>query len=871
MAAPQSKRDSSSSPSPSKPSNPRNSEIINPMRRSFTANPFSKQPSIVPNQRSGFNPNPNTPANSPSDYPRRNSITKESIVFSSFRDLEDKENSKDDNTKLGGINSPASLKGTKHFMSPTISAASKINASPRKKILSERNESVRTSISRNGPLKEDYSDFKPEKGLNHKKEVSFNPTVTYLEDKEEQVMNNDEDLDSMVNSNNRTDGCDSILEGLNQKKEVSFNPTITYLDNKEDVVMTSYEDLNFVVNPNNTIDDCDSFSESLAVENDFVNLDPTFKISPRASTSSLLSPALAPLDADPLMPPYDPKTNYLSPRPRFLHYKPNPRVELYLKQRDGKQLEESFASESSSDTEVADQETVSDESSLDSHTESEDAADVKVIAEEEEEELLVSEPNPIATFEGVVEARKVSKRHFLTRPKFTALLFVLALAGLWASVSNSPIMDPLVLNNLNFPNLYVPPEISQFTRENLEGLSQKVRQWLYDSLSYVHNLVANFSEWRKPIRLQFANLTILLEESSFDNYPMVEQTTLTAEYIYGEIDVGSFDKEGDQPIEADEELERGLKIEDEDTVEGDEKVEHGPEIEDEEIVERDEFVEKVAEAIEESIHDKSQEAIEASEFVIVPKSEEESLTSQNQIATEHGDLAIEVAEKIDIMEFTVLPSFTEVEEEPAAILNVETEPEVSNLEQPSAENGVSQVETEFKTERTGSVDGRRSLISGHAIIGIISLTLLGLLTLVPFIYMKNRTSVVPNGTITADQAQITKKPNLSPLTGSTFQERDVHTLGESCCPSDMSSFLYSSSYSKQEWRGSGEAQSQERRSRSNNIRRESMASSDCSMGSASYGSFTTYEKIQIKQGNTEGEFLTPVRRSTRIRKQVTSP
>jgi hypothetical protein len=28
-------------------------------------------------------------------------------------------------------------------------------------------------------------------------------------------------------------------------------------------------------------------------------------------------------------PPYDPKTNYLSPRPQFLRYRPNPRVELY--------------------------------------------------------------------------------------------------------------------------------------------------------------------------------------------------------------------------------------------------------------------------------------------------------------------------------------------------------------------------------------------------------------------------------------------------------------------------------------------------------------------------------------------------------------
>ncbi|KAF8681773.1 hypothetical protein HU200_045210 [Digitaria exilis] len=47
--------------------------------------------------------------------------------------------------------------------------------------------------------------------------------------------------------------------------------------------------------------------------------------------------------------PYDPKTNYLSPRPRFLRYKPNPRVEMY-RQSDGgcvRPLEDDFASESS--------------------------------------------------------------------------------------------------------------------------------------------------------------------------------------------------------------------------------------------------------------------------------------------------------------------------------------------------------------------------------------------------------------------------------------------------------------------------------------------------------------------------------------------
>lgn len=51
---------SSMKPNPS----PRNSESKDPMRRSFSGNPFPKPSSILANSRGGFNPN--TPANSPS-------------------------------------------------------------------------------------------------------------------------------------------------------------------------------------------------------------------------------------------------------------------------------------------------------------------------------------------------------------------------------------------------------------------------------------------------------------------------------------------------------------------------------------------------------------------------------------------------------------------------------------------------------------------------------------------------------------------------------------------------------------------------------------------------------------------------------------
>ncbi|KAF5733237.1 hypothetical protein HS088_TW17G00778 [Tripterygium wilfordii] len=121
--------------------NSRNSKTRDPMRRSFTGNPFSK-PSINTNVR-GLKPN--APANTPSDTPRKNSMSRENVVIS-FREVEDKENGKDPNQKAAKLRSPSATKGRKNFMSPTISATSKFSASPKKKIFVERNESTHTSF-----------------------------------------------------------------------------------------------------------------------------------------------------------------------------------------------------------------------------------------------------------------------------------------------------------------------------------------------------------------------------------------------------------------------------------------------------------------------------------------------------------------------------------------------------------------------------------------------------------------------------------------------------------------------------------------------------------------------------------------------------
>ncbi|XP_057502032.1 uncharacterized protein LOC130785844 [Actinidia eriantha] len=97
-------------------------------------------------------------------------------------------------------------------------------------------------------------------------------------------------------------------------------------------------------------------------------------------------------------------------------------------------------------------------------------------------------------------------------------------------------------------------------------------------------------------------------------------------------------------------------------------------------------------------------------------------------------------------------------------------------------------------------------------------------------------------------------------------------VGESC-PSEMSSCQRSSSYNKRGLRGTDdETQSQMRKERRVSKRGSLASSSEYSMDTPpSYGSFTTYEKIPNKHGCGDEEIVTPVRRSSRIKKQVTSP
>ncbi|KAJ6315246.1 hypothetical protein OIU78_018683 [Salix suchowensis] len=801
--------------------------------------------------------NPNTPVNTPSDYLRRNSISRENTVVA-LPDHEDKENGTGQNWKSVRVRSPA--KGAKNFMSPTISAASKINASPRKKILADGNEQTRTSISfsdAKSPLMED-SHSKPNKVSNQKKEVSFDSTVTYLGDSEDSK--SEEHADIMVDSSSKYD--------------------------------------------------LDLSSENLTMEKHCVNLDPSFEISPRVS-SSFPNPALAPLDADPSVATYDPKTNYLSPRPQFLHYRPNPRIELYLnKERDGQPTEES---ECSSETEVSEAEDIhsddsrkeSDASSSDEVKEEEELEELLLASEPisistsvEEEELLVSEPNPISTSVEKAEEKRVSKSRLYTRIKFTALLSVLTVGFLYVSVFKSPITDPSVFNNFTFLEPYVPPELSEYNRQTFDVLAQK-----------------------------YANLTLLLEDGIVDGQFVFDQSILGSKVKYEEkvlesvkgteVNINLAD-EDDQPRAADESIEvTGDKndwdfssapdSEEFSVPESEEANLHagsemtgtgilGSKVKNEEKV----LVESIMGAEvkfdlagEEDQPRAADENIEVtgdkndwdfntapdSEEFSVPESEEANLrpgsevtetgkSAQEEVIQESSETAANVVELQSNMvledQSVLIPQAAEIQPEILNSMSSQGINDISSaagIESPGSENNYAGAATE--NLRSSELVTTRSA----QIMAGISLIVFSLLGTTAFVYMKSQTPTTRNAASAVDQMPAAKKLEDNPIPVAA-EQTDI--VGGESCPSEMSSF--SLSYSK---KGTSEAQSCERKPPRRNIRRrDSMASpaySVGSMGSPSYGSFTTYEKIHGLHGNEDEEVITPVRRSSRIRNQVTSP
>ncbi|XP_057419677.1 uncharacterized protein LOC130713874 [Lotus japonicus] len=869
-----------SSSLPSNP-NPRSSEISNPMRRSFTGNPFSKPSSVIANPRINF---PNTPANSPSDFPRRSSVG--SIA-------DDKENGKDSILKPAKVRSPAVCsKASKNFMSPTISASIKVNDSPRKKILTERNEPALAPPSSAPASAEPKSQIRK---------------VTFAEPLEEKKVY-------------------ALFDGFpNFEDDGVYNvPLISKGD-------SDFHDENVNVNvsvpliPESHIH-TEPIFETVAEDSDCVNLDPTFKLSPMATPPPpppVSSPAttVAPLDADPLMPPYDPRTNYLSPRPQFLHYRPKPPMD---------NLEDSFMSGSFSDTEVTE-----DTQSEVSLKESEDASSDEIVKQEQGE---VSEPSPdrILISGKTVEAKEGPKPRFSMRSKAIALVLLLSVAFVAISVTNSPVIDQAMFQD--FYGVYESSEFSefaranfdqfsQFARENYDGLARNLHIWFTKSLTSISELILNVRGANKLVQLQYYNLTALDDFISVHQYPIFapgenERDAASeigaSEYYVEDISDEHYEVYEEQ-LQQDMEISTGAENAF-DAVESEEALKGQPAS----MIESEQAL-QLAEA--EILHEMLLAGeVDASFFNVEDASDEEVLKGKSTSMTE-SEQALQVAEaeilhemllagEVDASFFNVEDasgasdyegqSTTMVESEQAEAgveFIVENHPSLNSeaAEIPVEVYGAGNIDTkqghetdanlgdvdlqqwqdldsevaEIQTEPTSIDDAAIEIPQGM----VLYMLLCGGTVLIAGAAFnwsrkgKSRSQKVTS--CSKEQPMLVKEAHtnkqISPEKPSLRNGPiEMDMLNSEPCPSEMSSFQKSSSYSTRVDKKLNEAHSVEKQPKKSVNRRESLASSSDYSMSPSYGSLTVYEKIPSK-GYGDEEIVTPVRRSSRIRSRVTSP
>ncbi|XP_022876348.1 uncharacterized protein LOC111394657 [Olea europaea var. sylvestris] len=821
--------------------NPKISESNTGPRRSFTGNPNSR-PSVHTNPKILY---PSTPANSPSDFARRRSVGKEGIVAS--KDCDEKEND-DHNFKAAKIRQAGS--GSKNFMSPTISAASKFTPSPRKKVVVERNDPVRTSIS-----------------LSDGKAVFLSANSEDSEPKS--------DMDSNLN-NVLVSSLDSKISDTAEREAVVEGPPVSKPSKR----------VSFLEVPSDSENTFESMSDTVIIDSDCFN--------ENKNSCSSGPPVIAPLDADPSLPPYDPKTNYISPRPQFLHYKPNPRIKTLLNKGKGidsdefKELEDSFMSEiisgSNSDSEGTEESPQNEES--------EDTSSIKMVLgvdeNEEDKELEVNEKEeethasdsllPISTTvpdvisEENFEAERDEKSWVFPRLKCFSLLLMFLIACVCVSVlvTDLPVTRMSRLKDLSLTNLYHQSRAAAFTKVNLDGFVRNVNQYSVNSLSYTSKLISDFGRENKLGTLQFMNLTDLQDEVMLGDHFMMNKQ-FSKEFEQNEMEENldtefmEFEEEISAEVDSDEIIEKETKEVSNVLEENEMKEDLDTELREDEVsaeIDIDEIIEKEIE--EESGNFPAQLAESEPENQENIKNEGDIVSyinaEQNSDVIPEDQLAIdsldhEIQSEADIKTEKIeggndLDSYTQAD---LKLLDHETSSKIDSLN--------------TRVEGTQVVESKLSRVYGKfAVVGV-SCLVVAILAAAAFTHKNQITSTSSNAVPCTDP--FSSKKTISGLAGDVYQEKPSSqnsSTEDVSCPSEISSFVKNSSSSHSKRRVSNEAQSHDRKARKFS-KRESLASSS----EYSYGSFTTYERIPIKHVNGDEEIITPVRRSSRLINQYTSP
>ncbi|CAN8312326.1 unnamed protein product [Cochlearia groenlandica] len=816
-------------PSRSNPK-PRNSETGDPMRRSFKSSPF------------------------PADPSRRNPIGRETNRFE-FGDKENHNNEKDQISNLVKAPSP---KGVKHFMSPTISAVSKINPSPRKKILSDKNEISRSIEKTHHQVRSS---------------VSFSDVVSIIGESKEQ-----EQI------------C--IDEKSHLYDEISHDVTVTDFDE-------NYGDKGN-----------DGFDDS------------SFKISPLPPCVPYTFPEFGSQEVDPIVAaPYDPKRNYLSPRPQFLHYRPNPRIEHGFDER--KQLEELFISESSSsDSDLFAHESQEEEEVVSLEcvvlAEEEEEEEAEVVQDEEplvkvesdvgeEEEVVVGESIEEQEVNITEETQQIPKQSHFKTSTLSAWVLVIGVVSLLL-VSSVMITQPNIIPDLHLYKFHTPPGFTKSATESFEQLTVKLRMWAEASIVYMDKLISSLREDEGYGPFQFHNLTGILEDTRLSDSvfqrPCGEISDAGLLVSLG-TDIEEHNGVHQEPENGDEtDLEALYEAEGNEFEKESGEGEVNSELVYEEVNKETEIKMDTDTEInggERYSETLSEEESDGQETVGVEGHRVDAAHDQKIMEEGHGSETILVQNDVENMDEAESEAHQLDDIESAAINgHQEVDTEVTNAETCSQEehNGDIAGSTFDISEETAELDGNdleeESMIDEEAVnaadfkdflldnqkkvIILVSTLLVLLAALAAFFIAKRKAKPVmilhEEGEPTTVSEQVPEENLINErLSSLNLQEQEVDDDRRT---EISSSFLSQRSFSfhknkslrgcnsrddgKEHQRGGGER-------RKSNDSGESMASSasEYSIGSVSYGSYTTYEKIQKKSGRKEEEIVTPVRRSSRIR------
>ncbi|KAL7119181.1 hypothetical protein ACP275_02G047500 [Erythranthe tilingii] len=715
--------------------------------------------------------------------------------------------------KPSKLQSPA--KGSKNFMSPTISAASKFTPSPRKKVLVERSDPLRTSIS-----------------LSDGKATFFSTTSP------------------------------NVSSDFESKSEIDHP----------------------ISKPPKRVTFSDVPSESLVADNDS---DESSKFETSSTNLSSASPSIAPLDADPSLPPYDPKTNYLSPRPQFLHYRPNPRIGILLnkeKDLDGDDfnplLEDSFManimSENFSDSECTEE----------SQT---DSADMVIGLDETEEDSHVPEPSesPPVTISTIPNENLVrepeKKPRVVTLSRFVcfSVVTMLLVACVLISVTPSSSLDKFTIKDLSLSdmsgNLYQQSRVAAYSaRVSLDRLAMRVNEFSVNSLSLVSSLYNELGEGEKLGTLQFMNLSDLQKnvwnEANFLSNKIQEE--LVEEEEEEEEESEELDSEMDVYEEGESYEEAGF-----DTI-----------LEEEFDTRESEYLEYIQ--IEgEAIATVSTTNNSANhELAVISQNQEIELDVVAKISADHQSADISQNQEIEldvVAKISADHQSADISQNQEIELDVAKNSadhqlaDITQLDQESevAVEVASLVEHESQSEISSSPYEKKFLKNYVMEISyLFAAAVLALTTLTTVVYKKYERISSPVNVVPSEEHNNNKSHHQEKAFSQNWQTEADEIGDESSCPSEMSSFqktasFYNNSKKERKIGGASEVQSLEKnKARKYSSKRESLASSGSEF-SPSYGSFTTFERIPIKLAwGDEEEIVTPVRRSSRIRNHyVTSP